>query len=162
MQETQVWSLGEEDPLEKEMATHSSIRAWRILWPMESQRVGQGWSNLERLHHSSSQFVCSLPDLPHELHEILFQTSFSTFTSGHCFHSRFILKRYFTSSNPLLRLKFLFHTWLLRLSRRNSKSSDQNNENTCYSNLISAISWPLWLIFTPLKYVWKNRPGGGN
>ena len=30
MQETQFWSLGGEDPLEKEMATHSSIPAWRI------------------------------------------------------------------------------------------------------------------------------------
>ena len=32
MQEKLVWSLGLEDPLEKEMATHSSILAWRILW----------------------------------------------------------------------------------------------------------------------------------
>ena len=31
MWETQVWSLGEEDSLEKKMATHSSIFAWRIL-----------------------------------------------------------------------------------------------------------------------------------
>ena len=30
MQETQVWSLGGEDPLEKGMATHSSMFAWRI------------------------------------------------------------------------------------------------------------------------------------
>ena len=30
MQETWVWFLGQEDPLEKEMATHSSILAWRI------------------------------------------------------------------------------------------------------------------------------------
>ena len=30
MQETQVQSLGQEDPLEKEMATHSSIGAWEI------------------------------------------------------------------------------------------------------------------------------------
>ena len=30
MQETQIQSLGQEDPLEKEMATHSSILAWRI------------------------------------------------------------------------------------------------------------------------------------
>ena len=30
MQETQVWSLGWKDPLEEEMATHSSILAWRI------------------------------------------------------------------------------------------------------------------------------------
>ena len=32
MQETEVPSLGWEDPLEKEMATHSSILAWEILW----------------------------------------------------------------------------------------------------------------------------------
>ena len=35
MQETQVQSLGQEDPLEKEMATHSSILAWRTLWTEE-------------------------------------------------------------------------------------------------------------------------------
>ena len=48
VQETQVQSLGGEDPLEKEMATHSSILAWRIPWAEEpgrlqlmgSQRVG--------------------------------------------------------------------------------------------------------------------------
>ena len=48
MWETWVRSLGQEDPLEKEMATHSSILAWRIPWTEEpgelqsmgSQRVG--------------------------------------------------------------------------------------------------------------------------
>ena len=35
MQETQVRSLGQEDPLEKEIATHSSILAWRIPWTEE-------------------------------------------------------------------------------------------------------------------------------
>ena len=35
MQETQVQSLGEEDPLEKEMATHSSILAWKTPWAKE-------------------------------------------------------------------------------------------------------------------------------
>ena len=35
MQETRVRSLGQEDPLEKEMATHSSILAWEILWAEE-------------------------------------------------------------------------------------------------------------------------------
>ena len=48
MQETRVRSLGSEDLLEKEMATHSSIPAWRIPWTEEpgglqstgSQRVG--------------------------------------------------------------------------------------------------------------------------
>ena len=35
MQETQVKALGQEDPLEEEMATHSSILAWRIPWTEE-------------------------------------------------------------------------------------------------------------------------------
>ena len=35
IQETQVLSLGGEDPLEKGMATHSSILAWKILWTEE-------------------------------------------------------------------------------------------------------------------------------
>ena len=35
MPETQVWSLSQEDPLEKEMATHSSILAWEIPWTQE-------------------------------------------------------------------------------------------------------------------------------
>ena len=35
MQETRVQSLGREDPLEKEVATHSSILAWRIPWTRE-------------------------------------------------------------------------------------------------------------------------------
>ena len=35
MQETQVRSLGREDPLEKEMATHYSILAWKIPWMEE-------------------------------------------------------------------------------------------------------------------------------
>ena len=48
-QEKQVQSLGQEDPLQEEMASHSSILAWRIPWTEEtgglqsmgSQRVGQ-------------------------------------------------------------------------------------------------------------------------
>ena len=36
MQETQVWPLGQEDPLEKGMATYSSILTWRIPWTEES------------------------------------------------------------------------------------------------------------------------------
>ena len=39
MQEAQVSFLGQEDPLEKGMATHSSIPAWRILWTEEPGRL---------------------------------------------------------------------------------------------------------------------------
>ena len=58
MQETQVQSLGREDPLQKEEATHSSILAWRMPWTEElgglqsrgSQRVGHDWSDLAHVH----------------------------------------------------------------------------------------------------------------
>ena len=49
MQETWVKSLGQEDPLEKETTTHSSILAWRIPWteePGELQSTG-----LQRVRH---------------------------------------------------------------------------------------------------------------
>ena len=39
MRQTQVQSLGWEDPLEKEMATHSSTLAWKILWTEERGRL---------------------------------------------------------------------------------------------------------------------------
>ena len=39
MQETWVWSLGWEDPMEEGMTTHSSILAWRIPWTEEPSRL---------------------------------------------------------------------------------------------------------------------------
>ena len=53
MKETWVRSLGQEDPLEKEMATHSSILAWRIPWteePGRLQSTGVAKSQTERLN----------------------------------------------------------------------------------------------------------------
>ena len=52
MRETWVQSLGQKDPLEKEIATHSSILAWRIRWTeepgglqsVESEGVGHDWA----------------------------------------------------------------------------------------------------------------------
>ena len=54
IQEMQVRSLGQEEPLEVEMAIHSSILAWKIQWTEESgglqskgsQRVGHDWTDL--------------------------------------------------------------------------------------------------------------------
>ena len=51
MQETQVHSLGQEDPLEKEMATHSSILAWEIPWMEEPGKLQSMGS--QRLEHDS-------------------------------------------------------------------------------------------------------------
>ena len=50
MQETWVWSLGWEDPLEKEMATHSSTLAWKIPWTEEPGRLQSMGS--QRVRHN--------------------------------------------------------------------------------------------------------------
>ena len=47
MQETWVRSLGQEDPLEKGMATHSSILAWRILWAEGPDGLYSSWGPRE-------------------------------------------------------------------------------------------------------------------
>ena len=49
MQETQVRSLGREDPLEKELATQVSILAWKILWTEEPGELQSMWS--QRVRH---------------------------------------------------------------------------------------------------------------
>ena len=49
VQETLVWSLDWEDPLEKGMATHSSIPAWKIPWIEEP--VGLQFTGLQRMEH---------------------------------------------------------------------------------------------------------------
>ena len=49
MQETQVQSLGQEDPLGKEMAAHSSILTWKISWTEKSGRLqSMGLHRVER------------------------------------------------------------------------------------------------------------------
>ena len=78
MQETWVWSLGWEDPLEKEMATHSNILAWKIPWTEEpgrlqslgSQRVRHDWVTHTHTHthtHKSYWFCFSQKSIIHSL-----------------------------------------------------------------------------------------------
>ena len=68
MQETWVHFLGWEDPLEKEMATHSSIIAWKIPWTEETGRLqfmgSQGLDTTEQLNHQHfSDYMVSDPRL---------------------------------------------------------------------------------------------------
>ena len=58
MRETRVWSLGREDPLEKEMVTLSSILAWRIPWTDKPGRLQS--TGLQRVRHdgATSLFKC--------------------------------------------------------------------------------------------------------
>ena len=67
--ETRARSLGREDPLEEEMATHSSILVWRIPWPEEpvgSQSTGSKWLSTQ-----------ATPSSPVAIKELL---------AGHCFY----------------------------------------------------------------------------
>ena len=62
MQETWVRSLGQEDPLEKEMATHSSILAWKIPWTEEPDRlqsmgVAKSWAQLSNCTHTPLYYI---------------------------------------------------------------------------------------------------------
>ena len=62
-QETWVRSLGREGPLEKEMATYSSIPAWRISWTEEPRRLAGGEISIYN-HHCSEMNAgcCSMKD----------------------------------------------------------------------------------------------------
>ena len=66
-QETQVRSLGWEDPLEKEMATHSSILAWRIPWTEEPGGLHSPWGHKELKQLSVWAYKHSMGKLPIEL-----------------------------------------------------------------------------------------------
>ena len=55
MRETQVQSLGREDPLEKEMVTHSSILAWRIPWTENPMDREAWWATVHGVAKSRTQ-----------------------------------------------------------------------------------------------------------
>ena len=71
LQKTWVLSQGWEDRQEKRMATHSSILAWRIPWPVEpgrlwsigSQTVGYDYSKLAHMHTHICTYICIFPPL---------------------------------------------------------------------------------------------------
>ena len=77
MQETPVRSLGREDALEKEMATHSCILAWKIRWTEEpgglqsmgSQRVGHDRANY--IHTHTAHMCSALIDTAKQLSRVV-------------------------------------------------------------------------------------------
>ena len=97
MQETRVWSLDWEDPLEKEMATHSSILAWRIPWTEDPGRLQSLGLQRIRLNWATNTFtsffylVASHSSLCSKL--MSFNTNFSWWSAGNDFvaHSIFFL-----------------------------------------------------------------------
>ena len=94
MQETWVWSLSQEDPLEKGMATHSSILVWRIPWTEEHrglqsmglQRVGHDWATSTFTFHrgtTSLAFVIHLQPILNPCKTILNHNSWEGLVHSH-------------------------------------------------------------------------------
>ena len=104
LQETQVRSLGREDPLEKGMATHSSVLAWRNSWPeepgglqsMESQRTQKRLSDFSLIWNTLFNLYINL---------------ITRATMRICFHFR----KYHTYHRNLLTLLTYFHFQMRRL-----------------------------------------------
>ena len=70
MQETWVQSLGQEDLLEKEMETHSSIRVWKITWMEEPGRL-QSMGSVAKSRTQLSTSLHFTSDILYEKHRIL-------------------------------------------------------------------------------------------
>ena len=105
VQKTQIYSLGQEEALKKEMATHSSILAWRIPWTEEPdglQSMGCKQSDMtEQLTLSLSIYIYSFPDFFSLIgyYRILSRVPYDTGIQG---HSRSLLVTYFIPSVYML------------------------------------------------------------
>ena len=108
MQETWVRSLGQEDPLGKEMATHSSTLAWKIPWTekpgrlrsMGSQRVGHNWATSLSLSFCNAWYF-----FPHSFIFILHWEWFSwnQYITEFCFSPNLIVSVFYG------RIRFIAH-----------------------------------------------------
>ena len=94
MQETWVRSLGQEDPLEKEMATNSSILAWKIPWTEEpggiqsmgSPRVRYNLATKLPLHWLTTYFLQISPNKTPVVGRKMFPTHVSILIPGYALH----------------------------------------------------------------------------
>ena len=125
MQETWVQSLGREDPLEKEMATHSNILAWRIPWREEPGRP-QSMGLQSRTRWSDFTFS--------------FMYSIMSFTNGESFTSTFPIQIPFISFSSLIAVA------------RTSKSMLNNSGESGHPCLVPDLRGNAF-IFSPLRIV---------
>ena len=141
MWETQVRALGWEDPLEEEMAIHSSTIAWKIPWTegpgglqsMGSQRVGHDWTT--SCSHSSTLYLYPVPTLRSYLHIVDSACNFKPVSS---------------SSRPYTNSAFptAYPQWLpIKCPKALSKTTSK------YSSL------PDWLYYVYLYYALSETPG---
>ena len=101
MQETRVQSLGQKDSLEKGMATHSSILAWRIPWTEEPESLQS--TGAQRVRHNWSKNTFTLLYIMHSktIHYVVF-TWFSTLHKWNYMYSFFIFIVYWSILDVVL------------------------------------------------------------
>ena len=123
MQETQVWFLGRENPLEEEMAAQSSILVWRILWTEEPGRRRWERRLIQRFHliSESTFFLTFSGTLFHQLSLLLFISGYSWFPESLLFmniHIFLVLKasKKLNSYSKISYSLSLSHYFLLCLS----------------------------------------------
>ena len=149
MQETRVWSLDRKDGLEKEMATHSSILAWRIPWteepgglqPMGSQWVGHDWAtNTHTL--SSSPLFCHRQQETYKRNKVSFPSPYRTENfmltiNDHFFflaytHILLLLSYFSRWEKPAFMILYSFLFWLP--SGSSFEPNDYNMESVFFSD----------------------------
>ena len=120
--ETQIWSPGQEDPLEKEMATHSSILAWETSQTEEAGRLQSMMS--ERVRHNWARMQTGATN--RWMHSQLRSSNLGQLTEGRCndFRSEIICD-------------CGYELFTVRKNRRGSLGHDE--KNVCLSNLLSSL-----------------------
>ena len=134
MQETQVQSLGQEDPLEKGMATRSSILAWRIPRTEEPgglQSMGSQTVTHDLVRNTSNQKMCVSKDsLKHksaasDSHMCTFQNNISIFSCSAGKTESKLSEAYGILSNFFIPIWWVFQTWhFCKFSAWTGQSSD--------------------------------------
>ena len=154
MQETRVWSVGLEDPLEKGMATYSSILAWEIPWTeepgrlqsMRSQRVRHDWAT----EHTCSWFIFTFCEISVSTNTQIIQDKRKVNQSSSAMQMK--LLRY--SFSLTLRITSVLYSWsLFRIG-----SGDLGNQKiyiygSFYFNFLKSSNI---LMYFPLKLIYRQ------
>ena len=143
MQEAQLWSLGQEDPLEEEMATWSSILAWKIPWTEEtcglqsmgSQRVRHNWAHTHT-HICPTSTLWSFHLL--KSHGWLAPASVVSYL-GKCRHCNEFLRS--CRMDPHQWLKLFSYFLYYHSVRKRRKQTNQRHFQVCFR----LRSWSTWL-----------------
>ena len=122
MQETWVWSLGQEDPLEKGMLTHSSIFAWRIPWTEEPGRL----LIVQGVAKSQTQ-LSDFHSLTHIILYILYRDLYTKYIIVWIYSTKYIIESWTTKKAESQRIDGELRCWrrLLRVPwivRRSNQS----------------------------------------